>query len=742
MAVVNNTGLPKKFLKGKDDIIYGRVIDVILDRHHPAFTSYDDVGMIFFQKSTGKIYKRKIPTDKSNLNNLPTARPLHPNSRYIPLKNEIVALYVGIGATEHPTVYYSSVINVWNHPHHNALPTKGELAALNASGGNDDYDVTGTGIQRRSEDGDTGINLGLYYSESLAIKPLIPFEGDFLLEGRFGNSIRFGSTNNSENLTVKNHWSSGDVKTGDPITIIRNGQKGIRVPANEQEEIKGWEPTLEDPNGDDSIIFMTSNQVITDIKVAGLTDSEEPWITSWPSFGSEDIKEVQGQTTQDADQQNDETEDMTDEELNQAAAGEDELAQSPTDVDNPEEDDIRYFNQLPDTDEEAENLVLKQFCDYLFGTFCYLPLCAGVNKIFKVYEEMVQGKKYYYPELENDATHYITKDKLYEILVYYDIQISHKPNPMMKLAKKAMQIGWLNSPNWFRPHMNPFNSTLHLPSVEATKIIFKKPTQTEDELKFIDEVSRTMTLDSVWAELAHVADIDINGFFGYVKDDWKNLTRGIMDLDGKREKNKNIPEGMLIPKNSMYLKEDMRGIKIYVDEEETATGTKCFISVKDIPGNYGTEKLEIEFEPNTSRNVMEKRMAEITSNMLREDHEINLRLIYQDITIINQVKYDDLNHYEGRTHQIVEPQLANEWLGEHDGRDECKKARIVHVSAMTLEDAEEAYKEEIQTQGETEDSKPPVKYQNTETGVFHFRAEDWPEVEAIRDQTDTEQYTP
>jgi len=132
-------------------------------------------------------------------------------------------------------------------------------------------------------------------------------------------------------------------------------------------------------------------------------------------------------------------------------------------------------------------------------------------------------------------------------------------------------------------------------------------------------------------------------------------------------------------------------------------------------------------------------MAEVTSDMLRKDHEINLQLTYQDITIINQANYDNIMHYEGRTHQIVEPQLAAEWLSEHDGRDECNKTRVIHVSAMEIETVEEAYKKESETQGE---SKPPVKYQNTETGVFHFRAEEWPEVEAVRDQTDLDQYTP
>ena len=718
MATVNNNALPRKFLKGKDDIIYGRVLDIILGPNHPEFDSFDDIGTIFFHHDSGKVYRRKSSnSDLGSINNYPKAKPLHPNSRYIPLKNEVVALYKGIGVSEKPTLYYSSVLNIWNHNHHNALPSKGELVKLRAE---------------ENEDGPP-INLGTYMSESIEIKPLIPYEGDFILEGRYGNSIRFGSTNNHPNVPIKNHWSSGESLTGDPITIIRNGQTGIRVPDNEKEENDGWYPIIEDPNGDDSSIYMTSNQVLTDLTVAGLTDSEEPWITSWPSFGSEDISEVKNQVPFEADQTGeDETEDMTDEELNQAAAGEDEITQSPTDTDNPEEDDIIYFDKLPDTDEEAENAKLKQFCDYLFGPECFLPLLAGSNQIFEIFERMTGGGKFYYPDETNSATHWITRDKLYEILVYYDVKISHQPNSLLKSAKKPIQIGWLSSPKYFRSHTDPFTNTIHVPSVESLTFIFNKYPAGNPTLSM--EASRALVIDCVWKELSHIAEVDANGLFGYTKEDWEDLPGGIGDILGKRDKNKTEPEGVLIPKNTLYLKEDMRGIKINVDETTTNTGTKVQIEVKDIPGKLGSEKLEISFNNGVDRTTMEKRMVEVTSDMLRVDHEINLRLMYADATIVSVANYDNITHHDTDS-QAVESQLAGEWLAEHNGKDECNKTRVIHVSAMTKEEAEVAYEKEIETQGETASSKPPKKYQNTQTGVFSFRSEDWPEVVAVKDNT-------
>ena len=80
-------------------------------------------------------------------------------------------------------------------------------------------------------------------------------EGDNILEGRLGNSIRLGST--SKPL---NPWSQNG-ENSDPIIIIRNGQYN-----NINDET--FNPNIEDINNDDSSIYLTSNQNINGFKVA------------------------------------------------------------------------------------------------------------------------------------------------------------------------------------------------------------------------------------------------------------------------------------------------------------------------------------------------------------------------------------------------------------------------------------------------------------------------------------------
>jgi hypothetical protein len=74
-----------------------------------------------------------------------------------------------------------------------------------------------------------------------------------IYEGRWGNSLRLGSTAKSKS-TYKNNWSSNG-ENGDPITIIRNGQ-----PKNSSTE--GWLPITEDISKDLSSIYLTSTQKI------------------------------------------------------------------------------------------------------------------------------------------------------------------------------------------------------------------------------------------------------------------------------------------------------------------------------------------------------------------------------------------------------------------------------------------------------------------------------------------------
>jgi hypothetical protein len=102
-------------------------------------------------------------------------------------------------------------------------------------------------------------NLGNTFVEKSDIYPLLPYEGDVIYEGRWGNSIRLGSTVDNEFLINKNTWSTNNKVTtnGDPIIIIKNGQGNITQ--------EGWTPTVENINLNLSSIYLTSTQKISKI---------------------------------------------------------------------------------------------------------------------------------------------------------------------------------------------------------------------------------------------------------------------------------------------------------------------------------------------------------------------------------------------------------------------------------------------------------------------------------------------
>jgi hypothetical protein len=91
--------------------------------------------------------------------------------------------------------------------------------------------------------------LGKTFKEKIDIHPLLPYEGDTIYEGRWGNSFRLGST--VKNATISNKWSSIG-ENGDPILILRNGQTTYTSDS--------WIPETEDINGDLSSIYLTSTQ--------------------------------------------------------------------------------------------------------------------------------------------------------------------------------------------------------------------------------------------------------------------------------------------------------------------------------------------------------------------------------------------------------------------------------------------------------------------------------------------------
>lgn len=223
------------------------VKDIVLDNTSKYFSNvgeYNGIGSICFEVVKGN-YKSKG-----------FAKPYFSNISNYPLLEELVYIFSlpspDIQKNNYKKVfYYITPINIWNSNHHNGIPNIFKNTEVPESQQRD-YTQTEAGAVRRVQDGSADIVLGKTFKEKSNIKPLQKFEGDFVLEGRLGNSIRFGSTVLLDDKPIT-PWSTGS-NNGDPIVLIRNGQgdKGS----------VGYLPTLENINLDPSSIYLTSTQKI------------------------------------------------------------------------------------------------------------------------------------------------------------------------------------------------------------------------------------------------------------------------------------------------------------------------------------------------------------------------------------------------------------------------------------------------------------------------------------------------
>jgi hypothetical protein len=265
-AAVNNAfkskwrgGMEEALATTQDGMFVGRVTDIILDASHPKFKTcgeWNGIGTIFFEAQGNEFVG----------SNSIVAKPFTPQRSSFPLVNEMVLIFTlpnkeqGQLSTS-TSYYYINVISIWNSPHHNAYPNPLLTSDLPSSQ-QKDYQQTQAGSVRKVTDNTKEINLNSpinpsqqTFREQSNIHPLLPFAGDIIYEGRFGNSIRLGGTAKPHTPFIPlNNWSNNG-ENGNPITIIRNGQ-------NPNSSDEGWVPVVENINDDLSSIYATSNQQI------------------------------------------------------------------------------------------------------------------------------------------------------------------------------------------------------------------------------------------------------------------------------------------------------------------------------------------------------------------------------------------------------------------------------------------------------------------------------------------------
>lgn len=207
-------------------------------------------------KDIGKIYY-EILYSNMNMSNaqssIQAAYPIFGFLKQYPLIGEIVYVVPGPDSDLNDSVnrqgyWYFPSYNVWNSPQHGIFPNMQEYS-------NFVIDSNAKTASKRASNM-VAIPAGRTFEEKKDIRTLRPFEGDTIIESRFGQSIRFGSTvvGAGRNQLKLNPWSNSG-KNGSPILMIRNGQ-GV------QESNDFFDTTVEDINKNDAAIWLTSDQEI------------------------------------------------------------------------------------------------------------------------------------------------------------------------------------------------------------------------------------------------------------------------------------------------------------------------------------------------------------------------------------------------------------------------------------------------------------------------------------------------
>lgn len=200
---------------------FGRVYSILLtDDQKDADLMKVPVGSI------GAIQFKFLVKGVEDANSITqTAYPIDARNRAFPVKNEVVEILTGPSnkvqdaeTNNLPVYYYRAVVDMWGASEHNARPN----SQFNTS----KEQVTGEFIEK----GD--------------ISRMKHLPGDYVIEGRFGNGIRFGSSNSK--TKVISPWSGPD---GSPLVIISNGRKKGKL-------------SFEDINKDGSSMYILSDQKI------------------------------------------------------------------------------------------------------------------------------------------------------------------------------------------------------------------------------------------------------------------------------------------------------------------------------------------------------------------------------------------------------------------------------------------------------------------------------------------------
>lgn len=277
----------------------GEVLDIVLDANHPKINEIikqitendDEVESGYTGWNFIGYAKIRLVNSETNIpyENLKWYAPKVNTIKKYPLLHELVIVgeYTSDKAINNHSArvqYYNpDPLNIYNSIVENSIPNvsidnKNNLKSNNSTKSanqiqNYKDSETGSGISETFDDdaekynsmdstNPNGDNLGNIFTANYKIHPLTPFEGDTIIEGRFGQSIRMSSTSNyAERKNIpgssqSTNWWSEEGLNGDPILIIRNGESSIFS------DFDVDTPIVEHFDDDGAVIILTAGQRI------------------------------------------------------------------------------------------------------------------------------------------------------------------------------------------------------------------------------------------------------------------------------------------------------------------------------------------------------------------------------------------------------------------------------------------------------------------------------------------------
>jgi hypothetical protein len=231
----------------------GEVINVILKE--PELPDLKDGGGKDWSKFGAATVRLVNSEYDSPLSNIGTVRPLFPNSHPYPMRGEYVVV-----VKFNEQNFYINVLNLFDNVNNNISPGF-------------------SGV--RPEDIVEEDFIYEHFEPDLEIRNLWPHQGDSILQGRWGNSIRLGSH------IIPGSHGDGIEKPDSPNILLRTGQLVDATAFGKDgvvQDLKNTpkKPVEEDINADGSSIWMTTDQSIK-LNIKGSNALSHDYMTSLQS---------------------------------------------------------------------------------------------------------------------------------------------------------------------------------------------------------------------------------------------------------------------------------------------------------------------------------------------------------------------------------------------------------------------------------------------------------------------------